>query len=99
MPTSRKYHREVRERAVRLEFEHEQDCESQWAAIRSIAEKSGMTSETLRKWCARRSVTQAVVPVCRPRNATGCATSRKRSRSYAAPTRSSKPLRLSSGRS
>ena len=26
------------------------DCESQWAAIRSIAEKSGMTSETLRKW-------------------------------------------------
>jgi transposase len=35
---------------VRLVFEHEQDYESQWAAIRSIAEKSGMTSETLRKW-------------------------------------------------
>jgi transposase len=42
--------REVRELAVRLVFEHEQDYESQWAAIRSIAEKSGMTSETLRTW-------------------------------------------------
>ncbi len=50
MSTSRRYPREVRERAVRLVFEHEQDYESQWAAIRSIAEKSGMTSETLRKW-------------------------------------------------
>jgi transposase len=35
---------------VRLVFEHEQDYPSQWAAIRSIAEKSGMTAETLRTW-------------------------------------------------
>lgn len=48
MSTSRRYPREVRERAVRLVCEHTQDYESQWAAIRSIAEKSGMTSETLR---------------------------------------------------
>jgi transposase len=50
MPTSRRYPPEIRERAVRLVFEHEQDYPSQWAAIRSIAEKSGMTAETLRTW-------------------------------------------------
>lgn len=50
MPTSGRYPKEIRERAVRLVFEHEQDYPSQWAAIRSIAEKSGMTTETLRKW-------------------------------------------------
>ena len=47
--TSRRY-REIRERAVRLVFEHQDEYPSQWAAIRSIAEKSGMTSETLRTW-------------------------------------------------
>jgi len=50
MSRSRRYPKEVRERAVRLVFEHEQDYESQWAAITSIANKSGMTAETLRKW-------------------------------------------------
>jgi len=35
---------------VRLVFEQQKDHDSQWAAIRSIAEKSGMTAETLRKW-------------------------------------------------
>ncbi len=35
---------------MRLVFEHEQDYPSQWSAIRSIAEKSGMTAETLRTW-------------------------------------------------
>ena len=50
MSRSRRYPKEVRERAVRLVFEHEQDYESQWAAITSIADKSGMTAETLRKW-------------------------------------------------
>lgn len=50
MPTSRRYPPEIRERTVRLVFEHEQDYPSQWSAIRSIAEKSGMTAETVRKW-------------------------------------------------
>jgi transposase len=50
MPTSRRYPPEIRERAVRLVFEHEKDYPSQWAAICSIAQKSGMTAETLRKW-------------------------------------------------
>jgi transposase len=45
-----KYPAEVRERAVRLVFEQQEQHESQWAAISSIAEKMGCTAETLRKW-------------------------------------------------
>jgi len=45
-----KYSKEVRERAVRLVFENEEDHDSRWAAISSIAEKIGCTPETLRKW-------------------------------------------------
>ena len=51
MTTSpKKYSPEVRERAVRLVFEHRGEHESQWAAIESIAAKIGCTAETLRGW-------------------------------------------------
>src|SRR4051812_49839738 len=45
-----RYPAEVRERAVRMVFEHAREYESQWAAIVSISGKLGMTAETLRKW-------------------------------------------------
>ncbi len=45
-----RYPAEVRERAVRLVFEHAAEHPSQWAAIESIAAKIGCKSETLRKW-------------------------------------------------
>ena len=41
---------EVRERAVRMVLEHQEEYDSQWAAITSIAEKIGCTAETLRSW-------------------------------------------------
>ena len=50
MGRARKYSPEVRERAVRLVFDHEHEHDSQWGAIRSVAEKIGCTSETLRHW-------------------------------------------------
>jgi transposase len=50
MNKSTKYSPEVRERAVRLVFEHQAEYESQWAAMQSIAAKIGCTTETLRKW-------------------------------------------------
>lgn len=44
---------EVRERAVRLVRETRQSHDSEWAAITSVAEKIGCTSESLRKWVRR----------------------------------------------
>jgi transposase len=51
-----RYPAEVRERAVRMVFEHEREYESQWVAITSIAGKLGMTNETLRKWVRQAEV-------------------------------------------
>ena len=45
-----KYSLELRERAVRLVFEHAGEYPSQWAAIRSVAEKIGCANEVLRRW-------------------------------------------------
>jgi len=45
-----RYSPEVRERAVRMVFEHESEYGSQWATILSIASKIGCTPETLRQW-------------------------------------------------
>lgn len=51
-----RYPREVRDRAVRMVFEHAGEHESQWAAIVSISSKFGMTKETLRRWVRQAEV-------------------------------------------
>lgn len=45
-----RYSPEVKERAVRMVLEHQEEYGSQWSAISSIAPKIGCTSETLRRW-------------------------------------------------
>jgi transposase len=48
-----RYPPQLREWAVRMVFEHQDEHPSQWAAITSIAHKFGVSSETLRKWVRR----------------------------------------------
>ncbi len=56
MARASRFSREVRERSVRMVFEHRSEHGSQWEAICSIAEKIGCSAETLRKWVRRREV-------------------------------------------
>ena len=52
------YPPEVRERAVRMVFDHQSEYPSQWKAIESIAAKLAINHETLRQW-VRRAETDA----------------------------------------
>ena len=45
-----RYPAEVRERAIRIVIDHGNEYDSEWAAIRAVAEKIGCNPETLRKW-------------------------------------------------
>jgi len=53
MPRVSRFSPEVRERAVRMVGEQTPSHSSQWAAIKSIAEKIGCNPETLRSWVHR----------------------------------------------
>ncbi len=50
------YPAEVRERAVRMVFDHQHEYPSQWKAIESISQKLSINHETLRVWVRRAEV-------------------------------------------
>jgi transposase len=52
----RRFDRETRAKAVRLVQEHRGDYESEYAAIKAVATRLGMTAETLRKWLRQAEV-------------------------------------------
>ena len=45
-----RYDENTKARAVRLVFEHVGDYQTEWAAIKGIAGRLGMSAETLRRW-------------------------------------------------
>jgi transposase-like protein len=45
-----KYSPELRERAIRMVFDHAAEHPSQWATIRSVGDKLGISTEALRRW-------------------------------------------------
>jgi transposase len=61
MPGSR-YDASTRAKAVRLVREHAGDYPTQWAAIRAVSGRLGMSTETLRKWLRQAEVGEGAAP-------------------------------------
>ena len=61
-----RYSPEVRERAVRMVFEHQGEFDSQFAAIKSIAPKIRCGPDTLRAWVRRAETTAVDVTTAEP---------------------------------
>lgn len=62
IPNGQRHPAELRERAVRIVFEHQHEYPPQWKAIESIAAKLDIHHETLRLWVRRAEVDEGRRP-------------------------------------
>src|SRR5690606_11274586 len=51
-----KYDEATKAKAVRLVVDHRDDYDSEWAAMKAVSARVGMTAETLRKWVRQAEV-------------------------------------------
>lgn len=51
-----RFDKEMKAKAIRLVREHASDYDSEWAAMKTIASRLGMSAETLRKWVGQAQV-------------------------------------------
>ncbi len=56
MKKTNEFSPEVKERAVRMVYEHRGEYPSQWAAIESIAPKIGCAPQTLHEWVRKHEI-------------------------------------------
>ncbi len=61
MPGTR-YDASTKAKAIRLVREHAGDYPTQWAAIRAVSGRLGMSAETLRKWIRQAEVDEGKAP-------------------------------------
>jgi transposase len=57
-----RYDENTKARAVRLVREHAGDYETEWAAMKAISARLGMSAETLRKWVRQAEVDAGEAP-------------------------------------
>jgi transposase len=57
-----RYDENTKARAVRLVREHAGDYETEWAAMKAISARLGMSAETLRKWVRQAEVHAGAAP-------------------------------------
>jgi transposase len=57
-----RYDENTKARAVRLVREHAGDYETEWAPMKAISARLGMSAETLRKWVRQAEVDAGVAP-------------------------------------
>ena len=62
MVKSQNYGAETRAKAVRLVREHAGDYESEFAAMRAVAGRLGMSAETVRTWVRQAEVDEGKAP-------------------------------------
>jgi transposase len=57
-----RYDENTKARAVRLVREHAGDYDTEWAAIKAISARLGMSAETLRKWVRQAEIDAGEAP-------------------------------------